>query len=270
MRISDWSSDVCSSDLNNGMQRYSLRINQDFRFNEDKLKIGFSLAPSYRIDHNVRLGTDGLSGVFQDIIEASPLIAPVNPDGTMPFYVNTSGMVNTIKQYAFMTQIKDDFKTTRLLGNAHLDYEFIPGLTLSTQLAIDKGAEMRNRFVPSTIVASQLATGVSSAVDNYSWTAEANMQYKKTINDVHNVEALLGYSAQKFDTESNSVTGTNFPSDEVQWINAATAISAGNSNTASFSLLSQIARINYNYKGKYLLSGAVRRDGSSRFGENRK
>src|SRR3546814_12009961 len=77
------------------------------------------------------------------------------------------------------------------------------------------------------------------------------MQYKKTINDVHNVEALLGYSAQKFDTESNSVTGTNFPSDEVQWINAATAISAGNSNTASFSLLSQIARINYNYKGKY-------------------
>src|SRR3546814_759379 len=129
---------------------------------------------------------------------------------------------------------------------------------------------MRNRFVPSTIVASQLATGVSSAVDNYSWTAEANMQYKKTINDVHNVEALLGYSAQKFDTESNSVTGTNFPSDEVQWINAATAISAGNSNTASFSLLSQIARINYNYKGKYLLSGAVRRDGSSRFGENRK
>src|SRR3546814_113964 len=69
--------------INNGMQRYSLRINQDFRFNEDKLKIGFSLAPSYRIDHNVRLGTDGLSGDFQDIMEASPLIAPVNPDGTM-------------------------------------------------------------------------------------------------------------------------------------------------------------------------------------------
>src|SRR5690606_26451984 len=124
-------------------------------------------------------------------------------------------------------------------------------------------------FQPSTTVGNGVATGVSSAVDNYSWTAEANLQYNKSFGD-HNIEALVGYSAQKFYQENNSVEGTNFPSDDVEWISAATAISAGNSNTTAYSLLSTIGRLNYNFKGKYLLSGAFRRDGSSRFGANRK
>lgn len=256
--------------INTGSQRFSLRFNQDLRLNNDKLKIGFNLAPSYRIDHNNRLDTDGLNAIFQDVVESSPLIAPVNPDGTMPLYVNSPRMVNTINPYAYLTKITDDYKTTRILGNTYLNYEFLKGLAVKTNLAIDKGGETRHRFVPSTIVANGVATGVSSSVDNYSWTAEANLEYTKTFFDDHNIEALIGYSAQKFYQESNSVTGTNFPSDDVPWISAATAISAGDGSTAEYSLLSGIGRLNYNYKGKYLVSGAVRRDGSSRFGANRK
>lgn len=255
--------------INSGTKLFSLRFNQDLTLG-DKLKIGFNIAPSYRIDHNNRLNTDGVNGLFQKAMEASPITAAINPDGSLPLNVNTPGMVTNINPYAQFTQIKDDYKTTRILGNGYLNYEIITGLSLKTNVGIDKGAETRNYFVPSTAISSGVATGISSSVDNYSWTAETNLQYNKTLWNDHHIEALLGYSVQKFEQESNSVTGTNFPSDDVEWISAATAISNGSSNTTDYSLLSTIARLNYNYKGKYLISGAVRHDGSSRFGQNRK
>jgi TonB-linked SusC/RagA family outer membrane protein len=256
--------------INTGTKLFSLRLNQDFNFINNKLKIGFGVAPSYRLDHNNRLTTEGVGGLIEKIVEASPLIAPVDENGNMPLYVNSPGMVANVNPYAQLTQTKDDYKTTRILGNAFLNYSFLNGFTLKTNLGADKGGETRNRYSPGSISTVGIATGQSSSVDNYSWTAEATLNYAKTFLQDHYVEALVGYSAQKFEQESNSVTGTNFPGDDVEWISAATSISAGTSNTTAYSLLSTIARLNYSYKGRYLLSGAVRRDGSSRFGSERR
>ncbi|GAA4780490.1 TonB-dependent receptor [Olivibacter ginsenosidimutans] len=256
--------------VNTGTKLFSLRLNHDLSLgSRDQLQIGFNLAPSYRIDHNNRLGTDGLAGLFQWAVESSPLVPAVNPDGTYPLNVNTAGMVYNINPYAQMMLTKDDYKTTRILGNAYLNYAFVEGLTLKTNLAVDKGAETRNRFSPSSVSSTSMATGTSSAADNYSWTAEANLVYNKSIND-HHIEALVGYSGQKYQGESNNVEGQAFPSDDVEWLSAATEITAGTSNYTDYSLLSAIGRLNYNYKGKYLFSAAMRRDGSSRFGADRK
>ena len=178
-------------------------------------------------------------------------------------------MVSYINPLAILKLSIDDYRTTRILGNAFFNYDFLPGLSLKTNLAVDKGAESRNQFTPSTITTS-VASGISSSVDNYSWTAEANLYYTKTFLKDHHLEALVGYSAQKFDQINNSITGTGFPSDNVPYISAATSISAGSGGSTQYSLLSNIGRLNYNYKGKYLLSGAIGRDGSSRFGANRK
>ncbi|HTN36612.1 MAG TPA: TonB-dependent receptor [Arachidicoccus sp.] len=255
--------------INTSTKLYSLRFNQELTLS-NQLKIGFNLAPSYRIDHNNRLGSDGVNGLWAKITESSPLIAPVNPDGTLPLIVSSPGMVTYINPYAQYSQIKDDYKTTRILGNGYLNYAFMKGFTFKANVGIDKGAETYNNYTPSTAISSGLATGNSSSVDNYSWTAEANLQYDRTFAEKHNIEALIGYSAQKFDQESNHVAGTNFPSDDVPWLSAATAISSGGSNTTHYALLSEFGRLNYNYMGKYLFSGAIRRDGSSRFGQNKK
>jgi TonB-linked SusC/RagA family outer membrane protein len=255
--------------VNTGTKLFSLRINQDLTLSDGKLKIGFNLAPSYRLDHNNRLTTDGVGGLFERFFEASPLRPIYNPDGSYYKNAYSNGMVSYINPLAQLMLNKDDYITTRILGNAFLNYEFLPGLSLKTNIGADKGAETRNQFTPSTIITTQ-ATGLASSVDNYSWTAETNLQYNKTIANDHNIEALIGYSAQKFDQVGNSVSGTGYPDDDIPYLSAATSISAGTSTTAQYSLLSTIGRLNYNYKGKYLLQGAVRRDGSSRFGEDRK
>ncbi|WP_240348435.1 SusC/RagA family TonB-linked outer membrane protein [Longitalea arenae] len=256
--------------LNTGTKLFSLRYNQDFNLVNNKLKIGFGIAPSYRIDHNNRLGTEGVNNLIEKIVEASPLIAPVDSNGNMPLYVHSPGMVANVNPYAQFTQIKDDYKTTRILGNAYVNYELLKGLSVKGYLALDKGAETRSRYSPASISTTNIATGTSSSVDNYSWTAEATLNYSKTLFNDHHIELLAGYSAQQFEQESNGINGTNFPSDDVAFLSAATSITSGASNATAYSLVSAIGRLNYNFRGKYLLSGAIRRDGSSRFGANTK
>lgn len=256
--------------INTSTKLYSFRLNHDLRLAKNKIKIGFNVAPSYRVDHNNRLGTDGVGGMFERIFEASPLYEPVNPDGSYTKYVASPPMVLYFNPYAQFMLAKDDYKTTRILGNGYFNYEFLKGLSLKTNFGIDKGAETRATFNHSLMNANDVASAVASSIDNYSWTAEANLQYNKDFEGGHHIDALVGYSAQKFEQFSSSVTGTGFPSNDVPYISAATVISAGSSNATDYSLLSILARINYAYKGKYLLSAAMRTDGSSRFGSNQK
>ncbi|HEX6430527.1 MAG TPA: SusC/RagA family TonB-linked outer membrane protein, partial [Niastella sp.] len=256
--------------INTGTKLFSLRYNQDFNLVNNKLKMGFGLAPSYRIDHNIRLTTEGVGGLIEKIVEASPLIAPIDSNGQMPLNVHSAGMVANINPYAQLIGIKDDHKTTRILANAYLNYELLKGLAIKGNLALDKGAETRNRYSPTFLSSTAVATGTSSSVDNYSWTAEATVNYAKTFLNDHHIELLAGYSAQQFEQESNGVNGTNFPSDDVEYLSAATSITSGVSNATAYSLVSTIGRVNYNFRGTYLLSAAVRRDGSSRFGARTK
>jgi TonB-linked SusC/RagA family outer membrane protein len=256
--------------LNTGTKLFSLRYNQDFNLINNKLKVGFGIAPSYRIDHNNRLTTEGVNGLIEKIVEASPLIAPIDSTGNIPLYVHSPGMVTNVNPYAQFTKTKDDYKTTRILGSGYVSYELLQGLNVKGYIALDKGAETRNRYSPASISTTNVATGISSSVDNYSWTAEATATYAKTLFNDHHFELLAGYSAQQFEQESNSVTGTNFPSDDVEYLSAATSLSAGVSNTTAFSLVSAFGRLNYNYKGTYLFGASIRRDGSSRFGAKTK
>lgn len=256
--------------LNTGTKLFSLRYNQDFNLVNNKLKMGFGIAPSYRIDHNNRLTTEGVGGLIEKIVEASPLIAPVDDAGNMPLYVHSAGMVTNVNPYAQYMRIKDDYKTTRILGSAYADYEVLKGLSLKGYIAIDKGAETRNRYSPASISTTNVATGISSSVDNYSWTAEGTATYRKTLFNDHHIEVLAGYSAQQFEQESNTLTGTNFPNDEVEYLAAATSLSAGSSNTTAYSLLSTFGRLNYNFRGTWLFGVSMRRDGSSRFGAQTK
>src|SRR5690606_6750117 len=60
---------------------------------------------------------------------------------------------------------------------------------------------------------------------------------------------------------------SQFPDDNIEWLNVA-ATRIGTVGANDYSVLSYIGRVNYNYDGKYILSVALRSDGSSKFGTN--
>ncbi|HEY0273605.1 MAG TPA: SusC/RagA family TonB-linked outer membrane protein, partial [Chitinophaga sp.] len=255
--------------INTGTKLFTARLNNEYSFINNKLKVGFNLAPSYRIDHNNRLTTDGLTGIFLFALEASPLGKPTNPDGSYPYNVNSPGMVTNVNPYAELKTLRNNYYTTRILGNGYASYEIIPGLLLKVNVGADKGAETFSGFSPSILSANGIATGSSTAYDNYSWTAETNLQYSKTFGE-HSLEALVGYSGEQYTSFNNAVAGQGFASDDVPYLSAASTITSGATNTSQFSLVSAIGRVNYAYRNRYLLSGAIRQDGSSRFGNNKK
>ncbi|MDD7887526.1 TonB-dependent receptor [Flavivirga sp. 57AJ16] len=88
----------------------------------------------------------------------------------------------------------------------------------------------------------------------------------------HNFDGLLGTTFEYSNFKNGSVRGTQFPTDLIETINAATVIDANSTytNKEEISLLSYLARLNYEYDGKYLLSLAGRFDGSSLFGPDNK
>ncbi len=138
------------------------------------------------------------------------------------------------------------------------------------------GVELENTshrtFTPSTVggklgqAPPQPASGTFNSGFYYSWLLENILTYNKSFKD-HNFELLAGYSAQKYTWEGSSLNATDYPDDEIAWLDAA-ATTTGGSNMTEWSMLSYISRLNYNYKNKYYFQATVRRDGSSRFGKN--
>ena len=181
--------------INNGTKLFSLRFNQDISLVNNKLKIGFNIAPSYRLDHNrLSTATDGVGGLFERFFEASPLIAPFDANGNYIRNVASPGMTTYVNPLAILNLTKDDYKTTRILGNAYLNYEFLKGLTFKANLGVDKGAETNDYFQSGQVTGTaNNATGTSKYADNGSYTAEGNLVYNKTYKE-HNFEALVGYS----------------------------------------------------------------------------
>jgi TonB-linked SusC/RagA family outer membrane protein len=103
---------------------------------------------------------------------------------------------------------------------------------------------------------------------------ENMLTYNKTLGK-HDFSGLLGYTANISTTNRTGIKGTGFPTDYIPTINAATSIEINDATSGDRvtytikekeALVSFLGRLNYNYDGKYLFSGSLRTDGSSKFG----
>lgn len=92
------------------------------------------------------------------------------------------------------------------------------------------------------------------------------LQYTKTLNSVHNVDVLVGYEAQQSNRKTTFGFGQEFPNDKLKTLASAAASYDASGTTTEYRFASVFSRLNYDYDGKYFVSGSIRRDGSSRFG----
>ncbi len=96
------------------------------------------------------------------------------------------------------------------------------------------------------------------------------LNFDKEING-HEISAILGFSAEKWDTEYESLAAAGYQSDLLQTISAGDPTTIqGQSYDYAQRLISYVSRVNYAYKDKYLASFSFRRDGYSAFGPNTK
>ncbi|MEX2592873.1 MAG: TonB-dependent receptor [Anditalea sp.] len=256
--------------LGSGYERFSLRVNTDFRPHE-KLNIGFNVAPTY--SQNTNTGVDGVGSVVNETLQTSPLAPLRNPDGSLTLTATSPGMFPTPNYARTLRDRVVDNSDTRILANMFAEYQIANGLFIKTSGNIDKG-DSRNFTFNGTTTGTRgvglydIPFSSLNQSTYLSWVNENILNYQVDVKG-HSFDAIIGFTTQKFQQDYSTINASNYPDDKVQTIGAAGTVTAS-SDVQEWSLLSYLARLNYNYQGKYLLSASIRRDGSSRFGaENR-
>lgn len=107
----------------------------------------------------------------------------------------------------------------------------------------------------------------------FSQTYNATLSYNKLLDGKHDIDALLGMEYFDRDTKGFSASGRNAPTDDFSDLGLTATgenLRGIDSNHSQYRILSYFGRVNYDYLGKYLLSGVFRQDGySSLLGDNR-
>jgi TonB-linked SusC/RagA family outer membrane protein len=258
--------------LNSYDQRITARSNNIYTPNK-YLTLGANLEISNG-DNQVPPGLDNGRNIIENAFLMDPTLSYKNADGTYPVSFSQPGMFANPNYYLVVTQSINHTKATRVLGNAFGELTIVDGLKFKSSFNVDNTNSTNNQFTPSTAQGGlgsappQPATGSYGTGYDLTWLTENTLTYQKSFGR-HNLDALVGYTYQKDNSESSSIAASQYPDDNIAWVNAATT-RIGTGDAEEWSVLSYIARLNYNYDSKYLLSLAFRRDGSSRFATDTK
>lgn len=244
--------------------------------NYKRLKTGINFLPTYSTYSNI--ATEGRfrdGNVVSTALQALPIFPVYNADGSFNYDNNTLGYAsaNPINPVALATLREDNLKQIQLLGNVYAEYSIFKDLSYRVSLGSTFNNFRRNFFRPSTLPTegrsgASVPSGESNTRSIYNWLVENIATYNKSFGD-HTLTALAGFTAQKERDESTQLAG-NFPNDLVKTFNSSVTPTIYQSSINEWSLLSYLSRAQYGYKGRYLVSAAVRADGSSRFGPDNK
>ena len=266
--------------LNSGYKRYSLRMNTDYEVS-DRVRIGFNVAPAYIKDNIPRTDGDRGVGILFNALHTWPIMPIYDENGELTMYNKFPAETGNIFAYPNWVrsaqEIVNETTTLNLLSNAYIEFKPIENLTLRSTF----NAEFSNNrfffFNPSTAtnrINTPIPTTAVSVRENweeFSWLNENLATYSRSFGD-HNFELLGGFTQQRFRQDRTRIQADTYADDRLPTVQGGINIDrAGtNSGVQEWSLMSVLSRLNYNYKGKYLATAAVRSDGSSRFGaENR-
>lgn len=178
-----------------------------------------------------------------------------------------------VNPVSFSKEVIDETTNTRFLGNISTTYKFIKQLSINVNLGYTNQNIDRNSFIAKSNLLGQGLGGYASVqkLMDYSKLLESTLHYNDQFGK-HGIDAIAGYSWQYFQNQGDRTTANGFLSDEFKWysLQAAQTISSATTFQNSNKLISFYGRVNYNYDGRFLVTGTMRRDGSSRFGPENK
>jgi TonB-linked SusC/RagA family outer membrane protein len=178
-------------------------------------------------------------------------------------YINAP--INTL---AVIDLNKNKYYTRRNTGNAYAEINITDGLSLRTDWGIDL-LNTEERFRTSSQVIAGGVAGRTLWQDN-KWLNTTGLHYDKTFAKQHHMELLAAHSFETSRYDDIKVGGTGFINDDLVNTGSAAVGNATSATGQEWAMESYIFRGNYRYQDKYMAEVTLRRDGSSRFGKNKK
>ncbi|WP_316831218.1 SusC/RagA family TonB-linked outer membrane protein [Pedobacter aquatilis] len=257
----------------NSREEYSLRFNINQTGLDDRLKVQVNLVTNFNKAN--LLGGGG----WESEQTKNPTLSNYNPDGTYRFDLTSTN------EFARINQQTSYRKQQTSSADAKADLDILPGLKASIFGSVTRDNRYDSSYRLKASEDSMEQTDLALKGGGYAgkgdflsqaWALEPTLQYNKTFFGKHNLSALAGYSYRYYMEESSSMSNRGFINDLFREdnISQGTALALGKAsmgtNRNDNTLIAFFGRINYSYDGKYLLTATLRREGSSRFGDNNK
>lgn len=263
-------------------ERFSYKLNTDWDMNLVKVGSSISLA---------NLNSKGIGA--NDHFAATSLIQALNTPPIVPVtFADGSwatpedfgiGMQEITNPVAMLSYTNSETKTYKAVANVYANFDFgkisdvLKGLSFRTSLGGEYALVINRGYTPKydlDATHKSLINGVSRSEDNYiNWNFENVLSYDKTIGSSH-FTAILGHAAlrNQYSNIGGSKNNVIFSDFEHAYIdNAVDPLSASvYGGYGDHTMLSYFGRINYDFKGRYMLTAILRTDGSSRFGSANK
>ncbi|MFT3825380.1 MAG: TonB-dependent receptor [Chitinophagaceae bacterium] len=245
--------------LNNDFSgRYTLRLNIDQAITNN-FRVGLSSQLTY---YNQNLRQDNILTVANKVI---PYYTPYNAD-TLVKYPGNANQVNPLLEELPGAYV-NKFNITRILSTAYAEWKPFKELTIRSNLGIVNGSLRNFYFLGANTIDRALSSGSLSKVLNSTQTDltwENVISWQKKIGE-HNIDltAVTSYLSYRTDSSYAQGTGQLLAAQEAYSLGSNPANLAIWSNYIGSNLMSGALRLNYSYKGKYLLTLTGRADGSS-------
>lgn len=260
---------------NTGYDQLSGRLNLSQKILNDRLTLSLNLALANK---KSKMG-------FDDVFRSAIIMPPTAPVyGTGEDYDQYGGYFQNrahelYNPMAIINQNINDQKTTRVTYNAQADLKIIDGLSATLRFAQNNEDIMNGQYISKY---SLYGSGIDrqglasrSTYNNKSDLFEFTGNYLRSFDKL-NLNALAGYSYQRFTSEHYYLQAGNFLTDGFSYNNLAAArdLADGKAKAESFKesskLIAFFGRVNLSYDDTYFLMASLRREGSSRFGDGNK
>jgi TonB-linked SusC/RagA family outer membrane protein len=252
---------------NQDFSRYTFRVNLDHKIT-DKISVGTStlLVNSLRNGENF----NPIGGAMQE----NPLGKPFDDQGNLIFLPTNDGLrTNPFAEIVPGAQL-DELSRYRMFNSIYATIQLHKNLSFRTNFGPDFSFQRAGRFTGSQTNARRGAPPTGSVNErwDFNFTLENILTYDKVFNEKHrlNFTALQALQQDRSERTNISVLGIPAATQLYHRLGDASQITGAGTDLIEWSLLSYMGRINYSYKEKYLLTGTLRADGSSRFGKNTK
>lgn len=262
--------------INTGFKRLTAKMSGQTLL-MDKLRIGVDVSPQLIVTTGGNV--DGKDNAAQNALSAVPVVennaglhTATEPYNRYMYAGSTASPVTVMEQRYYRDE------QIRIQASAFADYEIMKGWNAKVLGSWIFNNRDRKRFTPSS--ASRFwSSGEGYYADSYwigsrshKYHIEATTTYDHTW-DKHHLNVVGGWSLESTqDGNSYNLNVTQFPNNTIMgWtINDVTPTTFTATYTTDDHLISYFARAEYGYDSRYLINASIRRDGSSRFGSNRK
>lgn len=259
-------------------KRLTLRNNLNYKIN-DKLKF------SHNVSAQLNWETPQSFAGFTTAYKQAPIVPEKDDKGRFGSSVafNNVGNPTTTRHF-----FEEKQRFLRLQGAFKLDYEVLKHLVFTSRFSFEstngRVQNFQNRlgnflasnptnkekdFEGGILNPAKTRLSVTSS-NSYRWFIDNYVTYEKTFDDIHNVNLTLGITAEEQGSSYQTATRNNVPLARHLRFNLNNGDEdntqrGSGTNAVTNKLYSYIARVNYDYKGKYLFNASFRRDGSSKF-----